>query len=56
MGTTVDPTGPEESPTLQVTKESTGVYRVWINSTVRVKTMIGIVLILKAVLLQQILN
>jgi hypothetical protein len=53
MATTVDPTGPEESPTLQVTKESTGVYRVWINSTVRVRSMIAIVLILKAVLLKE---
>ena len=50
----MDQIGPEENPTLQVTKESTGVYRVWINSTVRVKSMIAIVLILKAALLKQI--
>ena len=55
METTADPTGPEENPTLQVTQESTGVYRVKTNLTVRVKTMIGIVLILKAVLLKEML-
>ena len=53
MAITVAPTGPEEKPLLQVTKESTGVYRVWINSTVRARVMIGIVLILKAVLVKE---
>ncbi len=56
METTADPTGPEENPTLQVTKESTGVYRVWINLTVRAKSMIVIVLILKGAAAALILN
>ena len=52
MATTADQTGPEESPTLQVTVELTGRFRAWTRLTVRVKSMIVIVVILKAVLLK----
>ena len=55
METNADPTGPEESHTLQVTVVSTGMFRVWTNLTVRVKSMIVTALILKAALVKEML-
>jgi|TARA_R110000824_G_C14953062_1_gene651148 hypothetical protein len=54
MVTTVDPTGPPESHTLLVTVESTGMFRALTNLTVRVKSTIGIVVILMGVLAKEI--
>ena len=56
MVTTADQTGPEENPTLQVTVELTGVRHAWTRLTVRVKVMIGIVVIVKVAVLALIVN